>query len=230
MFEGEYSQTSADEAVAMEAKLIGQVACQAEALFAAAQGSHDWEHTLRVRRLAERIAQAEGADPTVVAIAAILHDIGRCKEKRHANDLCHAQRGAELALPLVMDLPLAASRRENILHCIRCHRFRGQEGPATLEAKVLFDADKLDAIGAIGVARAYLFAGELGAKLHNPDLDPTAAAAYSKEDTGYREYCVKLVKIKARMLTKEGRRLATGRHAFMVAFFNRFLREYTGER
>ena len=135
-----------------------------------------------------------------------------------------------MARPLVADLPLAVSRKENILHCIRCHRYRGDAVPATLEAKVLFDADKLDAIGAIGVARAYLFAGELGAKLHNPDLDPTTVAAYSKEDTGYREYAVKLVKIKSRMLTQEGRRLAAGRHAFMKAFFNRFLQEYSGER
>jgi uncharacterized protein len=230
MFEGECSQTSVDETAAVEARLIGRIARQAEDLFATAQGSHDWEHTIRVRRLAEQLARREGADLTVVAIAACLHDIGRIKEERLANGVCHARRGAEMARPLVADLPLAASRRENILHCIGSHRYRGEAEPTTLEAKVLFDADKLDAIGAIGVARAYLFAGELGAKLHNPDLDPAAAASYSEEDTGYREYAVKLVKIKARMLTEEGRRLAAGRHAFMVAFFNRFLQEYSGER
>jgi uncharacterized protein len=230
MFENGSLPSGPTETAAGEAKLVEQIARQAEALFAAAQGSHDWEHTLRVRRLAERIARAEGADPTVVTIAACLHDIGRLKEERLINGRCHAQKGAEMALSLVAKLPLTASRRENILHSIRCHRFRGEDVPTTIEAKVLFDADKLDAIGAIGVARAYLFAGEQGAKLHNPDLDPAAAAAYSEEDTGYREYCVKLVKIKARMLTDEGRRLAAGRHAFMKAFFNRFLQEYSGER
>jgi uncharacterized protein len=212
------------------APLIDQVARQAEALFAAARGSHDWEHTLRVRRLSEAIGKVEGADMTVVAVAACLHDIGRCDEDRANGGVCHALKGAEMAGPLVAELALSASRRENILHCIRSHRYRGANLPATLEAQVLFDADKLDAIGAIGVARAYLFAGELGAKLHNPDLDPAATAAYSKEDTGYREYCVKLVKIKERMLTVEGRRLAAGRHAFMKAFFKRFLQEYKGER
>ncbi|MEJ2639165.1 MAG: HD domain-containing protein [Desulfosarcinaceae bacterium] len=230
MFEGSDLPSGPAETAAGEAKLVDRVARRAEALFAAAQGSHDWEHTLRVRRLAERLARAEGADLTVVAVAACLHDIGRIDEERLANGVCHAQRGAEKARPLVGDLPLAASRRENILHCIRCHRYRGDAVPTTLEAKVLFDADKLDAIGAIGVARAYLFAGELGAKLHNPDLDPSTVTAYSKEDTGYREYAVKLVKIEARMLTQAGRRLAKGRHDFMVAFFNRFLQEYTGER
>jgi uncharacterized protein len=230
MFEGRDLPNGPAEFAAVEATLVEQVTRQAEALFAAAKGSHDWEHTLRVRRLAARIARVEGADPTVVAISACLHDIGRINEKRLAKGVCHAERGAEMARSLVAGLPLTASRRENILHCIRCHRYRGEAVPTTLEAKVLFDADKLDAIGAIGVARAYLFAGELGAKLHNPDLDPGTAASYSEEDTGYREYAVKLVKIKARMLTDEGRRLATGRHAFMVAFFNRFLQEYSGER
>ena len=214
----------------VDTPLVDQVARQAEALFAAARGSHDWEHTLRVRRLSDAIGRVEGADMTVVAVAACLHDIGRCDEDRTNGGVCHAQKGAEMAVPLVEKLPLAASRRENILHCIRSHRYRGANLPATPEARVLFDADKLDAIGAIGVARAYLFAGEVGAKLHNPELDPANASAYSKEDTGYREFCVKLNKIKDRMLTTEGRRLAAGRHAFMVAFFNRFLQEYKGER
>jgi uncharacterized protein len=214
----------------MEAGLIDQIARRAEALFATARGSHDWEHTRRVRRLSERIGRAEGADQTVVSMAACLHDIGRSTEDSSDGGVCHAEKGAEMATPIVAELPLAAHRCDNILHCIRTHRYRGGQVPRTLEARVLFDADKLDAIGAVGVARAYLFAGEVGAKLHNPDLDPAAAPAYSAEDTGYREYCVKLVKIKNRMLTSEGRRLAAGRHAFMVAFFNRFLQEYRGER
>ncbi|MDJ0781675.1 MAG: HD domain-containing protein [Desulfosarcinaceae bacterium] len=230
MLDSGQPQMGSEDVAAREAHLVEQIARQAEALFAAARGSHDWEHSLRVRRLSARIGRVEGADLTVVALAACLHDIGRCDEEGSSGGHCHAQRGAQMAVPLLANLPLEASRRDNILHCIRTHRYRGADVPVSLEAKVLFDADKLDAIGAIGVARAYLFAGELGAKLHNPDLDPTAAAAYSKEDTGYREYCVKLVKIQARMLTAEGRRLAADRHAFMVAFFNRFLLEYRGER
>lgn len=230
MFEGAKIQSGTLDAEETEKRLIEQVAAKAEALFQSARGSHDWEHTQRVRRLSDRICRAEGGDMAVVAMAACLHDIGRCKEHRAGGGVCHATVGAEMAAPLVAELPFSASRRENILHCIRTHRYRGTNVPETLEARVLFDADKLDAIGAIGVARAYLFAGEVGAKLHNPDLDPAAAAAYSKEDTGYREYCVKLVKIRHRMLTEEGRRLAAARHAFMVDFFNRFLAEYRGER
>ncbi len=80
----------------------------------------------------------------------------------------------------------------------------------------------------MGIARAYLFAGEVGAVLHNPYMDPTEARPYSRDDTGYREYRVKLSKIKDRMLTDEGRRMAIDRHAFMDAFFERFLREHEG--
>lgn len=94
----------------------------------------------------------------------------------------------------------------------------------------MFDADKLDAIGAVGVARAYSFAGEVGARLHNPDADIENTHPYSEDDTGFREYRVKLCKIRERILTHEGRKLADERHRFMEDFFNRFLEEYEGKR
>jgi uncharacterized protein len=190
--------------------------------------SHDWEHTLRVRRLSLRIGEAEGADLKVVEIAAYLHDIARPLEDGSKGAVCHAQRGAEIAEGLLKGLPLPPNQSENILHCIRSHRFRGKVRPETVEAKALFDADKLDAIGAIGIARAFQFAGELGARLHNADVHPDATLPYSVEDTGYREFRLKLSKIRDRMQTREGRRLANGRHEFMEAFFKRFLDEHEG--
>ena len=102
--------------------------------------------------------------------------------------------------------------------------------PETAEAKVLFDAVKLDAIGAVGVARAYLFAGEVGARLHSADIDIEKTKPYSKDDTGFREFTVKLRKIRDRILTEEGRKLANGRHDFMERFFKRFIQEYEGKR
>jgi uncharacterized protein len=135
-----------------------------------------------------------------------------------------------MAAPILKKLPISEEQRENILHCIRSHRFRGNHAPMTAEAKVLFDADKLDAIGAVGVARAFLFAGELGARLHNSEAKIEETAPYSIDDTGYREFKVKLCKIKDRILTNEGRKLAIERHAFMEEFFKRFLEEYSGER
>jgi len=198
--------------------------------FQNARGSHKWDHTLRVYRLCEHIGIAEGVDMDVLLAAAYLHDIGRSCQDESNGVVCHAEKGAQMAGPIVEKLALSGAQKENILNCIRSHRFRGGHEPKTAEARVLFDADKLDAIGAVGVARAFLFAGEVGARLHNPDLDAESTRPYSVDDTGYREFKVKLSKIKARMLTAEGRKWARERHAFMHDFFNRFLAEYEGKR
>jgi uncharacterized protein len=202
----------------------------ARSFFNNALGSHNWDHTLRVLKLCEHIGSVEHADPDVLQVAALLHDIGRSHQDASGGTVCHAVHGAQMAEPIVMPLPLSEHQKENILHCIRTHRFRGRHIPETPEAKVLFDADKLDAIGAIGIARAYLFAGEIGARLHSPEVSIETSKAYSIDDTGFREYQVKLCKIRNRMITREGRRLADDRHQFMEHFFERFLQEYEGMR
>jgi uncharacterized protein len=213
-----------------ETNLLADIRQKARDQFSQAKGSHDWDHTLRVHRLCRRIGIAEGADLLVAEAAAYLHDIGRAYQDRANGHLCHAEKGAAMARKLLSDYALEERRKENIVHCIATHRFRRGQTPESLEAKVLFDADKLDAIGAVGVARAYLFAGELGARLHSPEVNVAKAPAYSVHDTGYREYIVKLCKIKGRILTSAGRALADERHRFMTAFFERFLQEYEGER
>jgi uncharacterized protein len=215
------SRTDAEE-------LVVTIKERARQLFLKASGSHDWDHTRRVVVLCEHIGQVEKADLTLLRIAAYLHDIGRCHQDRSSGASCHAREGARMAADILKNVPLADPDKQHIIHCIRSHRFRENQAPETLEAKVLFDADKLDAIGAVGVARAYLFAGEVGARLHNPDIDVTAAPAYSENDTGYREYLVKLRHIHTRMLTGEGCRLAAERHSFMEAFFERFISETKG--
>ncbi len=207
---------------------IKEIKALAKQCFSGAPGSHDWYHVERVRRLCLHIAEVEGADKTVIEIAAYLHDVGRAAQDQSKGMICHARKGAELARPLLKAYPLSGEQKTNIIHCIRTHRFRGSHAPKTLEAKILFDADKLDAIGAVGVGRAFLFAGEVGAKLHNSAIDPEDTEAYTKEDTGYREFKLKLSKIKDRMLTREGRRIALERHAFMEIFFKRFLEECDG--
>lgn len=196
--------------------------------FADAKYSHGWEHTERVYRLCMHIGRVEGANLEVLAIAAFLHDVGRSIQDKSKGKLCHAEVGAKIAADILGRYPIPEDKRENIVHCIQAHRYRNSHHPETLEAKVLFDADKLDAIGAVGIARAYLFAGEVGAMLHNPDMDPNEAKPYSKDDTGYREYTVKLSKIKDKMLTQEGRHMAQERHAFMESFFDRLTKEHEG--
>jgi uncharacterized protein len=210
--------------------MLDTVKRQAHKLFHSARGSHKWDHTLRVYRLCERIGIAEGVDMDVLLAAAYLHDIGRSYQDESNGAVCHAEKGARMAGPFVEKLALSEAQKKNIIHCIRSHRFRGRHEPRTPEARVLFDADKLDAIGAVGVARAFLFAGEVGARLHSSEANIEDTEPYSVDDTGYREFKVKLSKIRDRILTAEGRKLAEDRHMIMVEFFNRFLEEYEGKR
>lgn len=208
---------------------VAQARKMAEQLFDGEPGSHDWEHTWRVYRLCCDLGPREEADMAVLSVAAFLHDVGRCHQDASHGVVCHAVQGAEMVTKLVAGLPLTEAQKANVVHCVRAHRFRKEPHPATVEARVLFDADKLDAIGAVGVARAYQFAGEVGARLHNPNHDVSNTRAYSREDTGYREYQIKLRHIKDRMLTEAGRRVAEGRHHFMTLFFERLLKEIEGQ-
>jgi uncharacterized protein len=192
------------------------------------RSSHGWDHVQRVVKLSECIAKAEGADSFIVKVAAILHDISREDENRSNGTICHAERGSEISYKFLIELGLDRGRAEHISQCIREHRFRNSAKPSTVESRVLFDADKLDSIGAIGIGRAFLFSGEVGARLYNDDIDILSTRAYTEEDTAYREYTVKLRYIKDRMLTSEGRRIAQERDDFMITFFERLQAESKG--
>jgi uncharacterized protein len=201
---------------------------KAAVYFRNSRGSHDWSHTERVSRLCLKIGEKEGADLEILEIAALLHDIGREEQDRSKGKVCHAAVGARIARTILEEVGMEPAKLERIIHCIQTHRFRGNKQPETAEAKVLFDADKLDSIGAVGIGRAFLFAGEVGAKVHNNGVDFTKTSSYSEEDTAYREFSVKLRKVKDRMLTAEGKRIAKERHAFMEQFFNRLHDEVEG--
>jgi uncharacterized protein len=204
--------------------------CQiAKKHFSRAKGSHDWEHTQRVLALAEHIAHKEGASLVVVRCAAVLHDIARIEEDRMGGRVDHALLGARKAERILASLGADSEFVRQVSHCIAAHRFRNSVMPRSLEAKVLFDADKLDSMGAVGIGRAFLFAGEIGAKLHNPEVDPEKTRAYTQEDTAYREYCVKLRHIQKRILTTEGKRLGRARHQYMTGFFKRLNYEVKGK-
>ena len=194
-----------------------------------AKGSHDWEHTERVFKLALCIGKKEKADIETIRYAAILHDIARSCEDKSNGRIDHAERGAAIARDILKRHKFESDKIKRITQCIASHRFRGKNRPATLEAKVLFDADKLDSIGAVGIGRAFLFAGEIGAKLHNSKgTDISRTKPYTTEDTAYREYVVKLCKVKGSMLTREGRRMAQKRHKYMKDFFVRLNGEVEG--
>ena len=155
-------------------------------------------------------------------------DIGRGEEDRSRGRVCHAESGARLAKDILERCGCDPATVRAVVPCIRTHRFRRGGAPRSLEARVLFDADKLDSIGAVGIGRAFLFAGEVGARLHDKDIVVERTKPYTREDTAYREYLVKLRRVKDRMTTPEGRRLAAGRHRFMAAFFERLHKETDG--
>ena len=207
-----------------------QVAHRAQEYLQRCSGSHDWGHTLRVTSMALAIQKHEGGDALILQLAGLLHDIGRHEEDMSHGKICHAERGAELARDILMNLGCDTELVNQVSACIYTHRFRKNRQPASLEARIIFDADKLDSIGAVGIGRAFLFAGEIGAMLYNYDsANVEDAQAYSSEDTALREYMVKLRFVKDRMLTEYGRTLAERRHECMTEFFEHFQHDIDGE-
>lgn len=209
--------------------LFEKIKKEVKEYFKSSRGSHDWSHVERVYNLALKIGKKEKADLETLKLAAILHDVGRKHQDEVNGKVDHAEIGARLTREILEKYKFGKEKIEKIIHCIETNRFRGNKKPKSKEAKILFDADKLDAIGAIGIGRAFLFAGEIGAKLHNKNLKIEKTKEYSKEDTAYREFMVKLRKIAGRMFTKEGKRIAKERHKFMVNFFDRLNKEVDGK-
>ena len=185
-------------------------------------GGHDWDHTCRVMRNAERLlAEEPEADRETVLFAALLHDCARPEEHASRGKVCHAQRGAELAAELMKARGLPPKFCAEVAEIIRTHRYRAGVRPGTPEGRIVFDADKLDSLGATGLGRAFLFAGSCGARLHNTEEEALGGQPYGPEDTAYREYLVKLRRLPQAMLTPAGRRLAEERLRFMAEFFRR---------
>jgi len=196
-----------------------------------ADSAHDFDHVLRVVALAERIAACEAANLAIVRTAALLHDVGRSRAR--AEGLDHAQLGATMARAILAGQ--AQADINAVAEAIRTHRFRSGPQPATVEARVLFDADKLDALGAVGIARAFAHGGAHGQRLWAPvdevDVDRWAASGDDPaEHTPVHEFVVKLSKLRGLLFTTAGRRFAEDRHAYMVSFFARLDAEVRGER
>ena len=194
-------------------------------------GGHDFDHTLRVMHNAELLLKHyPQANAEIVMLASLLHDIARPEEDQSRGRKCHAALGSQMVpqwlqecdFPEILFAPVAAA--------VRTHRFRDKNEPETLEADLVFDADKLDSLGAVGVGRAFLFAGHFNARLHNTETEALNSESYSREDTAYREYLVKLRYLPRRMRSTAGRKMAVERAAFMTAFFERMNSEiYSGD-
>ena len=202
---------------------------EAEKLLENGNSCHELEHTERVYNLALHIGKKEKADLEILSLASILHDIARKDQDESDGKIDHAELGAKIADEILRKQNIPEEKIKAVVHCIKTHRYRNSNIPETLEAKVLYDADKLDAMGAIGIGRAFSFSGHIKSKVHNKGADLSKTKPYSIDDTAWREYEVKLKHLKDKMLTKEGRRIAEERHNFMEKFFERLNKEVDGE-
>ena len=164
--------------------------------------SHDAGHVERVRRIALFLAKSEGADISVIEKAAELHDIAREKEN-------HAAEGAKLAREILSSQGHDAEFVEKVARCIETHSFSGSKKPESLEAWILSDADKLDAMGAIGVARAFLYSREAGRGI---------------EET-IKHFEDKLLKLYGLLHTETARKIGLRRHKFLEEFYTQIKKE-----
>lgn len=201
----------------------------AERLFAGEAGGHDLQHTLRVERNAMRIQREEGGDLFLIRLAALLHDADDGK-------LFDTEAGLTHARSFMAEMCLTPQETEKVCGMIRTVGFRGGHNapPATLEGRIVQDADRLDAIGAIGIGRAFAYGGAHGRLMHDPRENPAdfaSAEEYARaKGTTINHFYEKLLLLKNRMTTPTGKRLAEERHAFMEEFLARFTGEWDGEQ
>ena len=193
---------------------------------------HDFDHVLRVYRMAERLAEAEGADVDIVRAAALLHDAeGAMPGGESRAD--HHYASAEFAAQVLAAEGWDAERIAAVQHCIRAHRYRGLENPETLEAKILFDADKIDVLGAIGVARVIGYATLAGTPWYEEpsrQFLETGKEVEGEAHSAYHEHLFKLRKVRDRMFTSTARALAEERLKYLDEFFERLIDEWNGKR
>lgn len=196
---------------------------------------HDFDHVLRVYRIAEKLAKAEGADQAVVQAAALLHDARGSAPGGDGNARSeHHIASARFAGEVLAGKNWPVDKIQAVQHCILAHRYRGLEDkPETLEAKVLFDADKLDVLGAIGAARTIAYAALDGEPAYAEPSErflQTAETEPGEHHSSYHEFLFKLINVKDRMFTQSGTALAEARHAYLVGFYEQLQAEARGER
>ena len=212
-----------------EADVVARTAARVRELLGGDASGHDWWHTLRVRRMALRLGADEGANPFVVELAALLHDVDDWKA---SGDPEAAPRHAREWL---RSLDVEPEVVQHVAEIVATLSFRGAGVPTpmrTVEGKVVQDADRLDALGAIGIARAFAYGGNRGRPLHDPEAAPVLHESFEQYrgagGATLNHFYEKLFLLRDRMNTAAGRRLAQERHRFMEGFVARFLAEWDG--
>lgn len=211
----------------MEQKLYEDTVAYLQKLQGGDAGGHDPAHVLRVARMAVRIAEQEQADLFLTEMSALLHDVD---DRKLSPETAAAHTHARVFLRA------HGIDEEPIIHIIEQVSWKGTDSavPDTLEGKIVQDADRLDAIGAIGIARAFAYGGAHGRVMHDPNVPPLLdmdGETYAHHvSTSLNHFYEKLLKLKDSMNTETGRRIAAERHAYMEAYLQEFLAEWDGRR
>ena len=188
--------------------------------------AHDKEHVYRVLYTALQLASSEkGVDYDVLIAACLLHDVGR-KEQFANPSLCHAEVGGDKAFAFLTDNGFSHEFAERVKQCIVTHRFRKSNQPQSIEAKLLFDADKIDTVGALGIARSLQYNGSMREPLYSKLPDGTVSDGTNDGDSSFfREYKFKLENVYTRFYTSSGQQLALSRRHAAENFYKALLKE-----
>ena len=188
--------------------------------------AHDREHIYRVLSNALQIAETEkNVNYDVLITACLLHDIGR-REQFENPRLCHAQAGGEKAYDFLVEYGFGEAFADKVKRCIGQHRYRENNPPDSLEAKILFDADKLDVTGAMGIARSLVYKGIVEEPLYVRREDGSVSDGTEEGEISFlQEYKFKLEKLYDRFYTRKGAEMAQKRRAAAVSFYNSLLKE-----
>jgi uncharacterized protein len=207
---------------------------QAREWYAGADAVHDFEHVLRVYHTAEHLARIEGADLEIVRAAALLHDVEGAAPGEGSERTSHQHASAEFAARILAKEGWQLDRIASVQHCIRAHRFRDRsESPLSIEARILFDADKLDVLGAVGVARVIAYATLDGKPFYYPPSQQfiqIGMEELGEPHSAYHEHLFKLRKVADRLFTRTARSMAEERLQYLEAFFERLIAEWHGEK
>lgn len=208
-------------------KLIEQCEKQVKTIYENFDASHDWQHIERVRQNARLLMEKEQADALIVEMAVLLHDV---------SDPKYRKPGEDLESEILQDLDLTSGQREKIKAVIDSVSFKGGNGveAASIEAEIVQDADRLDAIGAVGIARTFAYGGAKGRRLYDwkeqPRQKMTEEEYRSKPTSSATHFYEKLLLLKDHMNTETGKHIAEERHQFMISFLEQLKKETDGNQ
>lgn len=213
-----------------EKTLIAQIALQVKEKLSGEGSGHDWWHIYRVWKMAQHIGRGENANMLIVELAALLHDIADWKFHEGDDTV-----GPRIAGEILAQYGVSKDVISHICQIIMEVGFKGagvKTEPTTLEGKIVQDADRLDAIGAIGIARTFAYGGHKGRLMYDPNIKPVmhmTKEEYSKnQGPTINHFYEKLLLLKSLMNTASARKLAEERHSFMETYLYRFFKEWEG--